>query len=107
VAGETGYFVRGCRIAKRSVFVLAEGRLTHLAAAGGHSAPAMAMSFANQALASEYWMERRGIMERQVYRIPVEIDRQIASLKPAPMGITIDELTPEQVCHLSFWTMGT
>lgn len=67
----------------------------------------MDMSFVNQVLASEYWMERRGIMERQVYRIPEEIDRRVASLKPASMGITIDELTPEQVRHLSFWTMGT
>jgi adenosylhomocysteinase len=83
------------------------GRLIHLAAAGRHSAPAMDMSFANHALASEYWMERRGIMERQVDRIPEEIDRQTASLEPASMGSTIDELAPGQVRHLSFWTMGS
>jgi adenosylhomocysteinase len=100
-------FVQEYRIEGRSVFVLGEGRLINLAAAEGHPASVMDMSFANQALASEYLLMRRGSLGRRVYRIPEEIDREIASLKLAAMGITIDELTPEQVRYLSSWTMGT
>jgi adenosylhomocysteinase len=95
------------RVEGKSVFVLAEGRLINLAAAEGHPASVMDMSFANQALASEYLMEKKGTLDRKVYRIPEEIDVRIASLKLKAMGVEIDELTPEQVKYLSSWTMGT
>ena len=91
----------------KSVFVLGEGRLINLAAAEGHPASVMDMSFANQALASEYLLLQRGALGRQVYRIPEEIDAEIASLKLRALGVEIDELTPEQVEYLSSWTMGT
>jgi adenosylhomocysteinase len=100
-------FVQEYRVEGRSVFVLGEGRLINLAAAEGHPASVMDMSFANQALAAEYLLGRRGQLERKVYRIPEEIDREIASLKLAAMGVAIDVLTPEQVRYLSSWTMGT
>lgn len=76
---------------------------------GGGYPPAsvMDMSFANQALASEYLLKRRGELAREVYRIPEKIDQEIASLKLKAMGVAIDELTPEQVKYLSSWTMGT
>jgi adenosylhomocysteinase len=67
----------------------------------------MDMSFANQALASEYLLRKREELDPVVYRIPEDIDREIASLKLAGMGVELDELTPEQVRYLSSWTMGT
>jgi len=100
-------FVEEYRLADKSVFVLGEGRLINLAAAEGHPASVMDMSFANQALASEYLLVKGGELKRQVYRIPEAIDREIATLKLKGMGIEIDELTPEQVRYLSSWTMGT
>jgi adenosylhomocysteinase len=101
------HYVQEYRIEGRSVFVLGEGRLINLAAAEGHPASVMDMSFANQALASEYLLVKKGQLERQVYRIPEEIDVEIAALKLQAMGIQIDELTEEQVRYLSSWTMGT
>lgn len=95
------------RVNGRSLFVLGEGRLVNLAAAEGHPASVMDMSFANQALAVEYLLRNRGRLERRVYRIPEEIDRQIASMKLAAMGVRIDSLTPEQARYLSSWTEGT
>jgi adenosylhomocysteinase len=96
------YRVEGSRI-----FVLAEGRLINLAAAEGHPASVMDMSFANQALASEYLLTTQGSLDRKVYRVPPEIDREIASLKLAGMGVEIDTLTPEQEAYLGSWHLGT
>jgi adenosylhomocysteinase len=100
-------FVQEYRLGDKSIFVLGEGRLINLAAAEGHPASVMDMSFANQALASEYLLEKRVTLGREVYRIPEDIDEEIASLKLKAMGIGIDVLTPEQVEYLSSWTMGT
>ena len=100
-------FVEEYRIGGKSVFVLGEGRLINLAAAEGHPASVMDMSFANQALASEYLLEKKGELGRDVHRIPDEVDRRIASLKLKGMGVEIDELTPEQERYLTSWTMGT
>jgi adenosylhomocysteinase len=100
-------FVQEYRLEGKSVFILGEGRLINLAAAEGHPASVMDMSFANQALASEYLLVKGDELKRQVYRIPEDIDREIAALKLKAMGIEIDELTPEQVEYLSSWTMGT
>jgi len=91
----------------RKVYILAEGRLINLAAAEGHPASVMDMSFANQALGAE-WMARNGRnLAPQVYVIPREIDQEIARLKLAAMGIRIDALTPEQQTYLSSWREGT
>jgi adenosylhomocysteinase len=100
-------YVQEYRINDRSVFVLGEGRLINLAAAEGHPASVMDMSFANQALASEYLLVNKGQLERRVYRVPEEIDVEIANLKLQAMGIEIDALTEEQVHYLSSWNMGT
>jgi adenosylhomocysteinase len=91
----------------RRVFVLAEGRLINLAAAEGHPAAVMDMSFANQALSVEHLVRERGRLERRVYRVPEEIDRAIARLKLASMGVAIDTLTPAQETYLGSWTHGT
>lgn len=91
----------------RKLFVLAEGRLLNLAAAEGHPAIVMDMSFANQALGAEYLVRNAAKMERQVYTLPVEIDHQIAEIKLKSMGVAIDVLTPEQIKYLSSWESGT
>jgi adenosylhomocysteinase len=91
----------------RAIYVLAEGRLVNLAAAEGHPASVMDMSFANQALAVEYMLKHHDRLEKQVYDVPEAIDRQIAELKLAAMGIRIDTLTPEQERYLSSWQEGT
>ena len=91
----------------RTVVVLGEGRLINLAAAEGHPSSVMDMSFANQALAAEYMVKNSKTMERRVYRVPVEIDREIARVKLLSMGITIDELTSEQQKYLNAWEHGT
>ena len=91
----------------RRVFVLGEGRLINLAAAEGHPAAVMDMSFANQALSVEHLVRERGRLERRVYRVPEEIDRAIARLKLASMGVAIDALTPAQEAYLGSWTHGT
>lgn len=91
----------------RRVYVLGEGRLINLAAAEGHPSSVMDMSFANQALCSEYMVKHAATLKKQVYRVPMEIDKDIARLKLANMGVTIDVLTAEQEKYLSSWEMGT
>jgi adenosylhomocysteinase len=91
----------------KRVYVLGEGRLINLAAAEGHPALVMDMSFANQALSAEYVVKQAGSLDRKVYRVPVAIDREIARLKLRSMDIRIDDLTPEQDAYLSSWTHGT
>jgi len=91
----------------RRIYVLGEGRLINLAAAEGHPAAVMDMSFANQALAAEYAVKHAHTLERKVYRVPLEIDREIARLKLKSMGVAIDPLTPEQQKYLESWEMGT
>ena len=91
----------------RKIFLLGEGRLINLAAAEGHPASVMDMSFANQALCAEYIHRNADVLEKQVYRVPIELDRQIARLKLDAMGIRIDTLTSEQQEYLTSWEMGT
>jgi adenosylhomocysteinase len=91
----------------RRIYLLGEGLLINLAAAEGHPASVMDMSFANQALASEYAVKQRGALERKVYRVPQAIDREIARLKLESMGVAIDTLTEEQRKYLESWEMGT
>ncbi len=100
-------FVNEYRFDGKRVFVLGEGRLINLAAAEGHPASVMDMSFANQALAAEYLVQEGDGLSRRVYRVPEALDREIAGLKLAGMGIRIDELTEEQRKYLSSWEMGT
>jgi len=91
----------------KRINVLGEGRLVNLAAAEGHPSSVMDMSFANQALAAEYLAKNAKKLEKKVYRVPMEIDKEIARLKLKAMGVAIDTLTPEQVKYLSSWEMGT
>jgi len=91
----------------RRINVLADGRLINLAAAEGHPASVMDMSFANQALAAEYMVKNAKRLERKVYSVPEDIDQRIAALKLRSMGVAIDSLTPEQKKYLSSWEMGT
>lgn len=91
----------------RRIYVLSQGRLVNLASAEGHPSAVMDMSFANQALCVEYIVKNRDKLERQVYPVPTEIDREIARLKLHSMGIQIDELTPEQFKYLTSWEEGT
>jgi adenosylhomocysteinase len=91
----------------RRVNLLAEGRLVNLAAAEGHPASVMDMSFANQALALEYLLQHSGELEKKVYGVPEAIDREIARLKLEAMGIHIDVLTDEQRKYLASWEEGT
>jgi adenosylhomocysteinase len=96
------YTVKGKRI-----MVLGEGRLINLAAAEGHPASVMDMSFANQALAAELIAKEWKTMSRAVHRLPLSVDQEIARLKLQSMGIEIDKLTPEQVAYLASWDAGT
>ncbi|GAH77953.1 unnamed protein product, partial [marine sediment metagenome] len=89
----------------RHLYLLGEGRLINLAAAEGHPASVMDMSFANQALCLEYMVRNR--LEPGVYPVPEEIDKQVARLKLNSMGIDIDKLTPEQQKYLTSWEEGT
>jgi adenosylhomocysteinase len=91
----------------KRVYLLADGRLINLAAAEGHPALVMDMSFANQALSAEYAVEHAAELERKVYPVPDAIDREIARLKLETMGITIDQLTEEQANYLASWSEGT
>jgi adenosylhomocysteinase len=91
----------------KRIYLLADGRLVNLSAAEGHPAQVMDMSFANQALAVEYAVANAGALERKVYPVPEEIDREIARLKLDTMGIRIDRLTEEQERYLSSWDQGT
>ena len=91
----------------RRINLLGEGRLINLAAAEGHPASVMDMSFANQALGLEYLVQNVAKLEKKVYSVPAEIDREIARLKLAAMGIAIDSLTEQQVAYLNSWEEGT
>jgi len=91
----------------RRIYLIADGRLVNLAAAEGHPAQVMDMSFANQALSAEYMVANAASLERSVYPVPEEIDKEIARLKLATMGIAIDELTEEQAKYLASWDEGT
>jgi adenosylhomocysteinase len=91
----------------RRLHLLGEGRLVNLAAAEGHPAAVMDMSFANQALSVEWIVKNRDGLTAQVYGVPVDIDREVARLKLAAMGVEIDELTEEQAAYLSSWEHGT
>jgi len=91
----------------RKVYILAEGRLVNLSAAEGHPAVVMDMSFANQALSTEWVLENAPGLSREVYVIPEEIDREIARIKIETLGVRIDTLTEEQVKYLASWEEGT
>ena len=91
----------------KRIYVLGEGRLINLAAAEGHPSSVMDMSFANQALCSEYMAKNHASLKKQVYGVPLDIDREIARLKLASMGVEIDSLTSEQDAYLHSWEMGT
>ena len=91
----------------RKIYVLGEGRLINLAAAEGHPAAVMDMSFADQALCVEHLVKNAKKLEPKVYPVPVEIDQNVARLKLQALGINIDKLTPEQEQYLSSWSEGT
>ncbi len=91
----------------KKLYVLGEGRLVNLAAAEGHPAEVMDMSFANQALAAEYLVDHRGKLENKVYVLPQDVDYEVARLKLASRGIAIDTLTKEQKHYLTSWEEGT
>lgn len=91
----------------KKIYVTGEGRLVNLAAAEGHPAEVMDMSFANQALAAEWIVQNKGKLENKVYVLPHELDVNVAALKLKAMGIEIDELTKEQSKYLSSWEEGT
>ncbi len=91
----------------RRAFLLAEGRLVNISAAEGHPATVMDMSFANQALATEYAVKNASSLESKVYPVPTEIDEEIARLKLETMGVDIDKLTAEQTKYLASWDEGT
>jgi len=96
-----------CLADGRCLYLLGEGRLINLAAAEGHPASVMDMSFANQALCLEYMVKNRASLQLKVYPVPEEIDRQVARLKLQAMGMAIDSLTPEQERYLASWEEGT
>jgi len=91
----------------RRLYLLADGRLVNLAVAEGHPAQVMDMSFANQALSAEFIVENAATLERRVYDVPEEIDKEIARLKLETMGVGIDQLTEEQAKYLASWDKGT
>ncbi len=91
----------------RKVYVLGEGRLINLAAAEGHPASVMDMSFANQALSAEYMVKNHSKLEKKVYSVPEELDKQVAKMKLESMSVAIDRLTSEQEEYLAGWNEGT
>ncbi len=91
----------------RKIYLLGEGRLINLAAAEGHPAVVMDMSFANQSLCAEYMVGHSSKLEKKVYAVPADIDQEIARLKLASMDLSIDTLTPEQEQYLASWSEGT
>jgi adenosylhomocysteinase len=91
----------------RKIYVLGEGRLINLAAAEGHPASVMDMSFANQALSAEYMVKNHASLEKRVYAVPEDLDKQVARMKLEAMGVKIDKLTPEQEHYLASWSEGT
>ena len=100
-------FVEAYRLDGRSIYVLGDGRLINLAAAEGHPASVMDMSFANQALATEFMLRNAATLDSQVYTIPADVDAEIARLKLQGMGVQIDTLTAEQEAYLNQWQEGT
>ena len=100
-------FVEAYRLDGRSIYVLGDGRLINLAAAEGHPASVMDMSFANQALAAEYMLRNVDSLAAQVYTIPADVDQEIARLKLQAMDIGIDTLTAQQEAYLNQWQDGT
>lgn len=100
-------FVEEYDLGDKQIYLLGEGRLVNLAAAEGHPASVMDMSFANQALCAEHVVKNHKQLEKKVYGVPTEIDQLIARLKLSSMGIGIDSLTEEQKKYLSSWQMGT
>ena len=91
----------------RKIYLLGEGRLINLAAAEGHPASVMDMSFANQALSVEYVVKNHASLEKKVYPVPVDLDKKVAKLKLESMSVKIDKLTPEQEEYLASWSEGT
>jgi adenosylhomocysteinase len=91
----------------RRINVLGEGRLINLAAAEGHPASVMDMSFAGQAMAAKYLVDNKGKLSNQVYGVPAEVDAEIARIKLDAMGIKIDTLTEQQYQYLNSWEEGT
>ena len=91
----------------RRLNVLADGRLMNLSAAEGHPASVMDMSFANQALSADYMVKNHAKLEKRVYSVPEELDKQVAKMKLESMGVKIDRLTPEQEHYLASWYEGT
>ena len=91
----------------RKICILADGRLVNLAAAEGHPAAVMDMSFANQALATAHLIAYHEALEKKVYDVPIEIDEEVAKLKLSSMGVEIDTLTPEQAKYIASWSEGT
>ena len=110
---DSGVFILGPNVEEfeladgRRVYLIGEGRLVNLAAAEGHPASVMDMSFANQALSAEYVVAHAEELEPRVYGVPEEIDREIARLKLESMGAEIDSLTEEQARYLASWDEGT
>jgi adenosylhomocysteinase len=100
-------FVEEFVVDGRRIYLLAEGRLLNLSAAEGHPAAVMDMSFANQARSVEYLKDNKGKLAADVYVVPTAIDKEIARLKLASMGVEIDSLTPQQQSYLSSWQSGT
>jgi len=101
-------FVREYKLKNgKSIYLLAEGRLVNLSAAEGHPSAVMDMSFANQALSAKYLVDNGNMLEKKVYKIPDEIDYEIAALKLETLGVKHDELTEEQRKYLDSWTIGT
>ena len=91
----------------RRIYLLGDGRLINLAAAEGHPASVMDMSFANQALSAEYMVKNHSQLEKRVYAVPEDLDKEVARMKLECMGVRIDKLTPEQDHYLSSWSEGT
>jgi len=100
-------YIINTKSGKKRIYVLAEGRLVNLAAAEGHPASVMDMSFANQALSAEFILNNHSKLEKDVYKVPDDIDQKVAKLKLDSMGIEIDILTPEQIAYMSSWEHGT
>jgi adenosylhomocysteinase len=100
-------FVEEWQLDGKKIFVLGDGRLINLAAAEGHPASVMDMSFANQALAAEHVVRHAASLSKDVHRIPADLDKEIARLKLQAMGVAIDTLTPAQKKYLASWDMGT
>ena len=100
-------FLDEYRLGKKKLYLLGEGRLVNLAAAEGHPAEVMDLSFANQALAAEYLLKNKGKLKAQVYTLPQSLDQQVARLKLKSMGWGLEKLTSQQKKYLNSWQKGT